>query len=225
MQISRKGPAERIERLRSIPMLARCSKRELRSVDALTCELTVSAGRCLASEGSFTFGLGVIIDGGARISLRGVPLFEIGNGSCYGATAMLDGGPQVATVVATRRTSVLVAGPREFRDLIRVPAVAAGLLQWYTSCSRLGTSLVAQGDVSRSASGCTFECVLSDAHSHPRALAVDERGRVHANSRAHERSRLPTNPSGALDTGAVSALVTTDALRGLPAVQWLGRAG
>jgi CRP-like cAMP-binding protein len=105
---------EKLELLKTVPLFAGLSNRELQRIGELADEVDVPADRVIMRQGESGSEMLVIIDGSARIERDGAVIAESGPGDVLGEIALLDGGPRTATVTLTRDSRLLVLGRREF---------------------------------------------------------------------------------------------------------------
>ena len=106
---------EKLELLRTVPLFAGLSNRELRRIGELADEVDLPSGRVLMRQGESGSEMLIVIDGSARIERDGQVIAESGAGEVLGEIALLDGGPRTATVTLTRDSRLLVLGRREFQ--------------------------------------------------------------------------------------------------------------
>lgn len=123
---TRRNPA--IERMRPLRAVCGSTDRELARVDRLTYELEAPAGAVLVTEGDSPRGFFLIVSGRAAVSVGGVCCGDLGPGMFFGETAMLDRGPEPATVIARTAIVLRVANRREFRELAEIGPVAHTML-------------------------------------------------------------------------------------------------
>jgi CRP/FNR family transcriptional regulator, cyclic AMP receptor protein len=115
----------KLELLGNVPLLAGCTKRELRRIVALADEIDVPKGKVLIREGEPGRECFVVVDGTATVTMRGRRLSPMGAGSFFGEISLLDGGPRSATVTAETDMSLLVLTSQGFATLIRETPTAA----------------------------------------------------------------------------------------------------
>lgn len=123
-QLSHGVPISRITRLRRIPMFGGLSDAALARIDSRMSETTVAEGAVLMHEGQPAREAFIIAEGRAAISVGGRPVGSVSVGDLVGETALLDGGPRTATVVALTDLRIYVLDPAEFRTLFEDPATA-----------------------------------------------------------------------------------------------------
>ena len=119
----------KIELLKTVPLFARCTRRELDALAAEADELAVPAGRALARQGERGRDFVVIVDGAADVSKNGRRVNRLGSGDFLGEIALVSGAPQTATVTTTAPSRLLVLSDRAFRRVVReMPSVQASIL-------------------------------------------------------------------------------------------------
>jgi CRP-like cAMP-binding protein len=112
------GP--RRQRLRDLPLLSDCTRKELAHVDRLGTEVVVRPGTTLIREGE-TGRECFLIESGMAVASRGNRrVGTISSGSITGELALLDRTPRSATVVTNTTTRLLVLTPRELSELLAV---------------------------------------------------------------------------------------------------------
>jgi CRP-like cAMP-binding protein len=121
---------EKLQLLRTVPLFAGLSNRELQRIGELADEVDLPAGRVLMRQGEFGSEMLIVIDGSARIERDGAVIAERGAGEVLGEIALLDGGPRTATVTLTRDSRLLVLGRREFQAAMdELPEVRLRVLE------------------------------------------------------------------------------------------------
>jgi len=119
----------RIEVLSSIWLFARCSRRELSQIAAISSLLPAAEGDVVAREGETGETFFVIASGRARVSIAGTRVGDLGPGGFFGEMALLDGGPRIATVTATTPMQLVVVSRSDFEALLTsAPSVAIRML-------------------------------------------------------------------------------------------------
>lgn len=123
------GQDEKIERLQKVPLLAGCSRRQLRAVARITEVVDVPAGKVLTSAGERGDEFFLIADGAARVEVSARKRGKLGPGDFFGEMSLLDGGPRSATVVAETPIRLLVIARRNFSTLLAdVPDLTQSIL-------------------------------------------------------------------------------------------------
>jgi CRP/FNR family cyclic AMP-dependent transcriptional regulator len=121
---------EKLELLRTVPLFAGLSNRELQRIGELADEVDLPAGRVLMRQGEHGSEMLIVIDGSAEIERDGAVIAERGGGEVLGEIALLDGGPRTATVTLTRDSRLLVLGRREFQAAMdELPEVRLRVLE------------------------------------------------------------------------------------------------
>jgi CRP-like cAMP-binding protein len=120
-----------IDTLRTIPLFADCSKRQLALIARIGKQIEYDAGHPVvfqdAAEGA---GLHVLLDGEAKVEIDGRTRRRLGPGDFFGEIALLDGGPRTATVTTVTPAHVLFIARWNFRDLLRAqPDLAIHMLE------------------------------------------------------------------------------------------------
>jgi len=120
---------DRIERLEAVPLLAGCSRRQLRAIARISEVLEVPEGTVLARRGEPGDHFFMILDGSARVEVSPRKRGTLDPGKCFGEMSLLDGGPRSATVVADTPLRLLVIKRRDFSTLLReAPELTESLL-------------------------------------------------------------------------------------------------
>lgn len=115
--------------IKSVPLFARCTRRELAALAARADELTLPAGRELTRQGERGREFMLIVDGAVRVERDGRTVNELGAGDFVGEIALLSGSPRTATVVTTTPVDLLVISERAFKQVVEeLPGVRASLL-------------------------------------------------------------------------------------------------
>ena len=109
----------KIERLRTVPLFAHCSKKELSQIATLADELDLPEGRELTHEGSLGHEFGIILDGTATVTKGGRKLRDLGAGDFFGEIALVTDHPRTATVTSSAPIRLLVLTASGFRELMR----------------------------------------------------------------------------------------------------------
>jgi CRP-like cAMP-binding protein len=122
--------ADRIERLRSIPLFTGLAQDSLQRVAALLTEVDVPEGHVLMQQGRPGSGLLVIEEGTVAVERPGKPSLEVGPGEFLGELALLtDAGVHTARVRARSHVRMLAIGRPDFARLLEEePAIALAVL-------------------------------------------------------------------------------------------------
>jgi CRP-like cAMP-binding protein len=130
---------QKIELLSRVPLLSRCSKRELARIAALADLVDFNEGATVMREGKPGAEFFVIVEGKARVTRRGRKLADLGAGDWFGEIALLSDTPRTATVVASSPLQALVLTRPGLSALIsEVPSIGTKVL------SAVGDRLAAQ---------------------------------------------------------------------------------
>jgi CRP/FNR family transcriptional regulator len=119
------------ETLASVQLFSRLSRRDLSRLARATHEHTYESGTVLTTEGQKGgVGFFVIVDGKARVEIKGKRVKILGSGDYFGEMALIDDGPRSAVVTAETDLRCLVLTDFQFRTFVKEhPEVAWALLQ------------------------------------------------------------------------------------------------
>jgi PDZ domain-containing protein len=109
---------EKVDRLARQPLLASCSRAELRRLAKVADEVEIGAGNTLVQEGWIGYWFFMIDSGVADVTSRGRPIAQLGFGEFFGDITILGMGPQPATIRAATDMTLFVIGRREFLPLV-----------------------------------------------------------------------------------------------------------
>jgi len=116
--------------MRSVPLFARCSRRELADVVALSYEQEFGVGDTIVEQGDAGDAFYAVLEGEAKVTRGGRTLRRLGAGDFFGEIALVARSPRTASVTATSPGRVLVVNARPFRALLgRSPAVQQKVLE------------------------------------------------------------------------------------------------
>ncbi len=116
--------------LQAVPLFAGLSKKELLAVAGTAKEVHKNAGDVLATEGEHGVGFFLIVDGEARVVIKGRTRGRMRSGQTFGEIALLDGGPRTATVVAESDMTLLGLPSWDFKALLNeYPSITRKLLE------------------------------------------------------------------------------------------------
>ena len=117
------------EVLHGVPLFARCTPRELRTIARFVETADLPAGTDLVARRRSRRRAFVILEGEAVIKTGDRELGRVTEGDYVGELALLDGEPRAADVVAATDVKIAVLGIRMFRTLVReLPDLAEQLL-------------------------------------------------------------------------------------------------
>ncbi len=108
----------RIKALRSVPLLAGLSRRDLDLVDELGRDNWFRAGYVIVKAGNQARDFYLILQGQARLSVPGKRPRILGPGDYFGEMSVLDGGPRSATIAAQTKVLALRIDRRDFLALL-----------------------------------------------------------------------------------------------------------
>ncbi len=116
--------------IKSVPLFAHCSKKELDALTSEFDEVAVGGGKALATQGEPGREFVVIVDGTAEVTKDGRRVNLLGAGDFLGEIALISGGPRTATVTATSDVDLLVLTSRSFARVTKeMPSVQASVLK------------------------------------------------------------------------------------------------
>ncbi len=125
-----------VDMLATVPLFSGCSKKELTAIARSAKEVKQPEGTVLAREGDRGLGFFLIVDGTARVTIKGRARKTLGPGDFFGEIALLDEGPRSATVTAETPVTLLGLTAWVFKGLVEQnPGIALKLLK--TMASRL----------------------------------------------------------------------------------------
>ncbi len=120
----------KLELIKSVPLFAQCTKKELEALAALADEIDVPEGRELATQGAAGREFVILVDGSADVRKNGRRINELGASDFFGEIALLTSGPRTASVTTTSPSTLLVLTDRAFRQLTdTVPSVKDKVVQ------------------------------------------------------------------------------------------------
>jgi CRP-like cAMP-binding protein len=112
----------RIERLRTVPLFAHCSPRQLEFIAGQVEDMDFASGRVLCTEGQSGGDFFILLTGAAEVQRGGRHVADMGPGDFFGEIALVDGGKRTATVTTTAPSRCLVLGPRQFQNVLHQDA-------------------------------------------------------------------------------------------------------
>jgi CRP-like cAMP-binding protein len=131
----------RIERLRSVPLFASCTDKELSFIASRVDEVDIPAGQVLTKKGESGGDFFIILEGKAEVEAAEGKR-ALGPGDFFGEIALLDNGPRTATVKAATPMRCLVLGHEQFRDVLHQNGdIAVKVLRAVTQRLRAATPL------------------------------------------------------------------------------------
>lgn len=121
---------DRLKLLSEVPLFEGLSKKELRAIVQAAKEVSHREGAVLAREGDSGVGFFLIMDGTAKVSVRGRPRNTMGPGDFFGEISLIDQGPRTATVTAETPITTLGITAWVFKRLIEQnPSIASKMLK------------------------------------------------------------------------------------------------
>jgi CRP-like cAMP-binding protein len=107
------------KRLKSLPLFASLSKRELEHVAQACDEVDVDEGKALMTQGGAAYEFFLISDGTAEVTADGRHVADLGLGDFLGEMGVLAHGRRKATVTATSPMKLIVMTDYDLRHLER----------------------------------------------------------------------------------------------------------
>lgn len=104
--------------IRSLPLFADCTGREVAEVAAIADEIVLRPARMLTRENAEGREFVVIIDGTATVHRGREPIATLQPGDFFGEIALLTGQPRTATVIARTAVRALVIEGHAFLTLL-----------------------------------------------------------------------------------------------------------
>ncbi len=131
--------------LAELPAFSGCSRRQLRQLEAVMCEVRVTAGTVLATQDHRVAQYVVIVDGTAAEMRDGHCVGTVERGDDIGGVALVDNQPHLTTIRACTPMVLQVTGPREFRAAYEmVPALRSHIDDESASATRRRNRVDAQ---------------------------------------------------------------------------------
>lgn len=122
--------SSKVEMLKNVSLFSACTNKELSQIASLVDEADIREGAVLTREGGPGREFFVVVEGKAKVTLRGKKMAEFGPGQFFGEMSLLDQGPRSATVTALTPMKVYVLDSRSFSTLLdKHPAVARKILR------------------------------------------------------------------------------------------------
>jgi CRP/FNR family transcriptional regulator, cyclic AMP receptor protein len=108
----------KVDLLRTVPLFAECSQKELGRIATIADEIALPEGTKLIEEGKRGREFFVLIDGTVDVLRGDRKVAEMGGGSFFGEIALLTDAPRTATVTATSPARVLVITGQAFQRVL-----------------------------------------------------------------------------------------------------------
>jgi CRP-like cAMP-binding protein len=109
---------EKLELLKTVPLFATCSPREIERLGMLTEEVELPAGRVLLNQGDSAQELFIVVSGEVRVERNGSVLAIRGPGEFFGEIALVAEGERTATATCISPCRLLVLVHRDFHSLM-----------------------------------------------------------------------------------------------------------
>ena len=120
---------EKIRHLQKVPILAECTRKQLKAVAAISRVVEVPAGTVLTRQGESGEEFFIILDGAVIVDVSKRKRVRLGPSDFFGEMSLLDGGPRSATVRADTDMRLLVILRRNFAALLtEVPDLTRNIL-------------------------------------------------------------------------------------------------
>lgn len=127
--------------LSNVPIFSALTQKELSAIAGAAKEIRHPEGTVLAAEGDRGIGFFMIVDGTARVTVRGRSRSKLGPGDFFGEISLLDEGPRSATVTAETPITLLGLTAWVFKGLVRqYPSIALKMLDVMASRLRQSSS-------------------------------------------------------------------------------------
>jgi len=108
----------KVELLRSIPLFAQCSKRDLGAISGIADEIDLKQGRDLTRQGRPGREFFVLVEGTADVIKNDRKVNSLQGGDFFGEVALVHNAPRTATVRASSPVRALVITERSFKRLL-----------------------------------------------------------------------------------------------------------
>lgn len=108
----------KVDLIASVPLFHGLGRKELEQIAQLVDDVDIPAGKVLMRQGESGSEMFVIAAGTVRIERNGEFIRDAGPGTAIGEMALLSEGPRTATVTTNGPTRILLAGHREFHQLM-----------------------------------------------------------------------------------------------------------
>ncbi len=123
------GKQAYLDHLRTVPLFAACTTKDLQKIAKAGDEITVPAGHTIVDQGDTGREAFVIMTGTATVRRNGKKVATLGPGNVIGELSLFDHGPRTATVTTDTECALFVLDQRHFAGIIEeVPTLAHKLL-------------------------------------------------------------------------------------------------
>jgi CRP/FNR family transcriptional regulator, cyclic AMP receptor protein len=127
-------PKSELGLLAQVPLFAQCSQHERREIARLGSPTHVGPGTVLTKENGPGAEFFLLLEGEAVCMIGGMTEETLTSGDYFGELSLLDGGPRMATITASKNCSLLVFSRGEFGTLVRnSSSIAIKLLRHLSS--------------------------------------------------------------------------------------------
>jgi CRP-like cAMP-binding protein len=128
--MARKKQDPKVAVLKSVPLFAGCTDKELEEISKMAKEVQFPEGKQICKQGQTGLGLHVITDGETKVVINGRTRRRLGPGAFFGEMALLDNGPRSAGVVAESEVSTLSLSAWDFKEVVgNHPTIALKVLE------------------------------------------------------------------------------------------------
>lgn len=115
--------------LAGVPLFEELSKKDLKELLETSKEVSFAPGRTIVEEGTTGVAFHMILEGTARVSVKGRTKAKLKAGDYFGEISLIDRGPRSATVSAETQVHTLTIASWNFLALIdHSPVLARKLL-------------------------------------------------------------------------------------------------
>jgi CRP/FNR family transcriptional regulator, cyclic AMP receptor protein len=119
--------------LASVPLFAGLSARQLNTLGQSMKVVRFAEGQTVIKEGDTDARFYLVVDGSAKVTVRGRRVSTLGPGKYVGEMAVIDGSPRSATVTALSDLVTLSAARWNFENTLKEnPAVMLGIVREMT---------------------------------------------------------------------------------------------
>jgi CRP/FNR family transcriptional regulator, cyclic AMP receptor protein len=108
----------KVELLKSVPLFARCSKKELAEIATIADEIDLPEGKQLTREGGRGREFFILLEGNAEVRRKKRKIGTLGPGDFLGEIALVTKVPRTATVTTASPVRALVVSEQNFRRLL-----------------------------------------------------------------------------------------------------------
>ena len=118
-----------VDHLKSVPLFAACTRKELELIARSGDEIKMTAGTVLVDQGQTGHEAFVVVDGTVTVKRNGRKIATLGAGAIVGELSLLDHGPRTARAECETDCTLFVISQRHFLAVLdEVPALAHKLL-------------------------------------------------------------------------------------------------